>query len=252
MTSFLRCQALLGTLLLGLPLASQAQTQRDLTEFSMDLYQQANSPDALARLNKALIEAPEAYLVSVWQPGLLILPDHHQVKVPGMRYNVAVRMLEVQDSTGHHVWPVGSLRGFDLGRGAAARHFRTLLVRNGSTRRDFVEVLTTRDDSPIILAVQNTYVHQAAEIDPVLRTVTRKERNEIGQTVVAGSASTPNEPLRPLALNQRAVGRLFGKYEPQIVAYAAEQSLTFTDLGQVLKMVEYYNRMILAQPSSKP
>lgn len=240
----------LGLLLVGVLFApaAHAQAQRDLTEIGLDLYQRANAPDALAHMRKDLVNAPEAYLVSIDQPGALVLPDKRRVRVPALKYNVALHLLEVRDSTGSHVWPPGSLDGFYLGQGSEARHFRSRLVRNGSTKLDFVEVLTQSDNSPLVLAVQHSYLHEDAQLDPILHTETRPERTEIGQTVLAGTDLTLKQPLRPVFLTQKNVSPLFGTRAPQVAAWAASQHLSYTDLGQVLRMVEYYNQISFKQP----
>ncbi|MDO7845122.1 hypothetical protein Q5H92_02050 [Hymenobacter sp. M29] len=224
------------------PAQAQPTYSRDLGEVALGLYQQANSPGALERMRKDLINAPEAYLVSIEQPGVLVLPNKRRVRVPAMRYNVALHLLEVRDSTGSHVWPPGSLDGFFMGRGANERHFRTFMVRNSGTERNFVEVLTADDDAFLILAVLHHYVHDDAVMDPILHTETRPARTEIGQVVLAGSAAMPQQPLRPVALNRKEISRLFGTRAAQVEAYAAKEHLAYTDLAQVLRMVEYYNQ----------
>jgi hypothetical protein len=224
--------------------AAHAQAQRDLTEIGIDLYQRANAPDALAKMRKDLVNAPEAYLVSVDQPGTLVLLDKRRLRIPAMKYNVALHLLEVRDSTGSHVWPPGSLDGFYLGRGADARHFRSLSVRVGSTKTDFVEVLTPNDNSPLILGLQHRYLHEDAQTDPVLRTETKAARTEIGQVIVAGpsQASQSKEPLRELSLNEKSVTKLFVPFAADVQAYAAKQHLGYTTLPDVLHLVEYFNR----------
>ena len=228
--------------------SAHAQIQRDLSEIGLDLFQRANAPDALARMRKDLVNAPEAYLERVEQAGALVLLDKRRVRVPALQYNVALHLLEVRDSTGSHVWPPGSLDGFYLGQGSEARHFRSRLVRNGSTKLDFVEVLTQSDTSPLALAVQHSYFHEAAQRDPILRTETRPERNEIGQTVLAGTDLVAKEPLRAVSLTQKSVSPLFGTRAPEVEAWAANQGLRHSDLGQVLRMVEYYNKISFKQP----
>lgn len=235
---------------LALPLAlgwgtAAAQTARDLTDISLELYQQANSPRALERMRQDLVNAPEAYLVAIDQPGTLVLASLRRLRVPALKYNVALHLLEARDSTGSHVWPPGSLAGFEVGRGSDARRFRSYPVRVGSTRTEFVEVLTA-DNSPLVLGLLHSYVHQDAELDPVLRTVKRKEVTEIQQVVVAGAGPGPREPLRELPLNQRAIARLFGSRAAEVDAFATKENLRYTDLAQVLRLVEYYNR-----PASK-
>ena len=227
----------------GLLLAAsaQAQTARDLSDIGIALYQEANSPKALERMRKDLINAPEAYVVSVDQPGTLVLLTKRRVRVPAMKYNVALHLLEVRDSTGSHVWPPGSIDGFYMGRGVDARHFRTFGVRDSGLKQDFVEVLTAADDSPLVLAVQHVYVHDDAQVNPILRNETRAARTEIGQVVLAGR-EVPVRELRPLVLSQRNVLRLFGSLATEIALYATAQHLGYTDLAQVLRLVEYYNQ----------
>jgi len=234
--------ALVLALLAG---SARAQTARDLTDIGLALYQEANSPNALERLHKDLVNAPAAYLVAIDQPGALVLLTKRRIRVPALKYNVALHLLEAQDSTGSHVWPPGSLDGFYVGVGSAARHFRSYTVRNGSTKTDFVEVLTAADNSPLVLAVQHVYLHEDAEIDPVLRTETKKARTEMGEVILAGIGPLPKEPLRPLALTPRGVLRLFGTRAAEVEVFAAKEHFRFTDLDQVLRMVEYYNRMVV-------
>jgi hypothetical protein len=248
--NLLKALPILGGLLL--PALAQAQAGRDLTEIGLDLYNQANSPTALARMRKDLVNAPEAYLVRIAQPGSLVLLSKKSLKIPSLKYNVALRLLEVEDSTGSHVWPPGSLDGFYLGQGSAARHFRSYLVRDGGTKVNFVEVLTVDNASPIVLAVQHSYIHEDAQVDPILRTETRKARTEIGQLVLTGvgrplGESKDKEPLRALSLNERSVLKLFGNQAGTVAAYATKEHLSYTDLGQVLRMVEYYNQKLASK-----
>jgi hypothetical protein len=224
-----------------------AQPSGELTYIGMGLFQRANSPDALARYNRELLLAPEAFLVPVAQPGTLELVGTRRVRVPAMRYNVAMDLLETTDSTGTHVWPPGSLLGFTIGQGAGARRFSTALVRNGGTKRDFVEVLTAPGSGPLLLAFQHNYVHVEAEIHPILRMETRKARTEIGQTVVAGLSGASPEPLRPLALNRKSVLRLFGTRAAEVDLYALKEQLDYADLNHVLRLFEYYNQLSTKQ-----
>ncbi|GAB3586297.1 hypothetical protein [Hymenobacter daeguensis] len=223
---------------------AQMQSGRDVIDLSMDIYQRANSPDALAKMRKDLVNAPEAYLVSMDQPGTLVLMDKRRIRVPALKFNVALHLLEARDSTGSHVWPPGSLDGFYMGRGDDARHFRSLMVRVGSTKMDFVEVLTPNDNSPLILGLQHRYLHEDAQLDPILRTETKAARTEIGQVIVAGPnpATQSKEPLRELSLNEKSVTRLFVPFAADVQAYAAKQHLSYTTLPDVLHLVEYFNR----------
>lgn len=239
------------TLLLGLlgmalvlPMApAQAQAQRDLYDIGADIYLNANSPSAIARRQKELTESPDAYLVAIDQPGTLVLLDKRRVRVPAIRYNVALNLVEALDSTGSHVWPPGSLDGFYLGRGSDARHFRSYHVRDSGRNFTFVEILTRADNAPLVLGVRHTYHHTDMQLHPVLRTEVKKDLTEINQTVVAGFGGATD--LRPVALTERSVLRLFGSSAPRVAEYAARESLVYTDLRQVLRMTEYYNKLLM-------
>jgi hypothetical protein len=229
-----------------LPPGARAQTARDLTDIGIALFQQANAPDALERMRRDLVEAPEAYLEAAEQPGtLVLLATKQQVRVPSLRYNVALHLLEVRDSTGFHVWPPGSLDGFYLGRGATARHFRSRNVRGDGPRLDFVEMLTSTDDALLQLAVQHHYVHDDAQLNPVLHTVIKPARTLIAQVVVAGPGGSP-EPLRELSLTPRNVSRLFGSRAAAVDAYAQRTHLDGTNLAHLQQLVEYYNQLAAA------
>ena len=216
----------------------------DLTNMASTVYQRANTPEAIARMRKDLVAAPEAYVVGMDMPGTLVMPDLRRYRVRALKYNVALRLLEATDSTGSHVWPPGSLDGFYLGQAREARHFRTYAVKLGSTQPDFVEVLTTQPNPPLVLALAHRYLHEDAEIDPILRTEKRPARTVIGQNIMAGPGiPTSKEPLRELILNQKNVLRLFGAEAPAVAAYATRQKLAYTDLGQVLQMFDFYNQL---------
>ena len=239
-------------LLAALPLFAHAQSgqnNRDLASFnelSAGLYLQANTPEALAKMRKDLVNAPAAYLISIPQPGTLIILPQVRLKVAAMRYNVALHLLEATDSTGSHVWPAGSLYGFEMGKPGAVRHFRSHLVKVGSTKMDFVEILTVDVDKtpPLILALQHHYLHEDAVLDPILRTEKVPARTVIGQVVLAGPGTDPKVPLRELPLSERTVIKIFGEQAPPVRTYAAKEHLSYIDLNDVLKMVEYYNQKV--------
>ena len=237
--------------LLALPCLAHAQSGQllsdlnDLTNMASTVYQRANTPEAIARMRKELTNAPEAYVVGIDMPGTLVTPDLRRYQVRALKYNVALRLLEATDSTGSHVWPPGSLDGFYLGQAREARHFRTYAVRLGSTQPDFVEVLTAQPNPPLVLALAHRYLHEDAEIDPILRTEKRAARTVIGQNIVAGPGTpTSKEPLRELTLTQKNVLKLFGPEAAAVAAYAVRQKLGYTDLGQVLQLFDFYNQLV--------
>ncbi|RZK61413.1 MAG: hypothetical protein EOO59_05125, partial [Hymenobacter sp.] len=82
------------------------------------------------------------------------------VLVPGLRYHVGQRVVEVQDSLqtdSTSYWPLAALRGFDLGTEddpATLRRYRPRLVQAGRQpdHREAVQVLTATDAGPLLLA----------------------------------------------------------------------------------------------------
>ena len=62
--------------------------------------------------------------------------------------------------------------------------------------------------------------------------------------MIAGSGLPPRQPLRPLTLNERSVKPLFGTHSAEAAVFAAKEHLSYTDLTQVLRMVEYYNQRL--------
>lgn len=241
---------LFAAALLPLPSLAQSGANNQMlasyNTLSAELYMQANTPEALARMRKDLVKAPEAYLISIPQPGTLLLLPKVRLKVSAMRYNVALHLLEATDSTGNHVWPPGSIYGFEMGKPGQMRQFRSHLVKTGSTQMEFAEILTVDVDKvpPLILALQHNYLHEDAVLDPILRTEKMAARTVIGQVVLAGPGTDPKVPLRELPLSQKNVSRLFGEQAPQVTAYAINQHLSYLDLNDVLKMVEYYNQKV--------
>jgi len=239
---------LLAGALLSLPLSTAyAQSGRDLAE-AQALYRQANAP-AAARSTRQIMEHQS---IGFWgdgtyQPGALRTFDNRRRPVPGLRYHAALRMLEAQDSMNTdstHFWPVGSLRGFDVGEAGDPEHplrrFRPRLVKEGLTgpaRRDFVEVLTAVDAGPLLLA----WLYPPGP-DP-----DKIGRRPLIQQLMAGPGVGGDEPLRPLALNQAEVLRLFGKRAEEVRSYAAGEHLRYDQPNEVARMVDYFNRVAVAK-----
>ena len=228
-------------LLLGLGLAThsaQAQSSHDMAE-ARTIYTQANRAPQDAALRASLKAQGSGFFGDgSLQPGALRTFDGRYRPVPGLRYHAGLRLLEAQDSISldsTHLWPVGSLRGFDLGEPGAAppRRFRPRLVKEGSAgqRREFVEVLTAVDAGPLLLAWLYTSGADAVA-----------GRLSMAPLLLVGAGNDPAEPLRPLELSQSSVLKLFGKREDDVSAYAKRQQLMFTKPEDVAKMFDYYNK----------
>lgn len=235
---------LLVSLLDSLTVRAQAARQAVAARHS---YQSANTPPASLELRAAVArQTGDLFGDGRFQPGALRTFDGRRRPVPGLYYHVERQVVEAQDSVTPdltHLWPVGSLRGFDLGdgeTGAAPRRFRPRLVREcavGCVRREFVEVLTTLDSGPLLLGWLLLPL-PADEEGPA----------RLMQVLVAGAgpAASP-EGLRPLELTQAAVLRLFGARAEEVRSFAAGRRLHYTHPADVARMVDYFNRVALVK-----
>ena len=234
-------------MLLGLGAAvrpARAQASHDLAE-ARTLYAQANRPPAATNLRTGLKTQVSGFFGDgSLQPGALRTFDGRYRPVPGLRYHAGLRLLEAQDSINTdstHLWPVGSLRGFDLGEPGGTtppRRFRPRLVKEGSggQRREFVEVLTMVDAGPLLLAW--LYTSGADAVAGRLSTA---------PLLLAGAGNEPGEPLRPLEPNRAAVLRLFGGRANAVNTYAVTKQLFYDKPADVARMIDYFNRLAVVK-----
>ena len=223
-----------------------AQAAREQVE-ARTLYQQANATPNSVALRAALARQASGFFGSgSFQAGALRTYDGRYRPVPGLRYHAGLHLLEAQDSINTdstHLWPVGSLRGFDLGeRGGtgtdALRRFRPRLVKEGSagSRRDFVEVITAVDAGPLLLAWLYCSGADATT-----------GRLSLAPLLLVGAGNDPTEALRPLSLNQGDVLRLFGKRDNDISTFANAQHLQYDQPADVARMIDHYNRVAVVK-----
>ncbi|GAC1371653.1 MAG: hypothetical protein NVSMB30_11500 [Hymenobacter sp.] len=222
-----------------------AQAAHDQAE-ARALYQQANAHPGLAM--RALLQQHAAGFLGqgAFQLGALRTYDGRRRPVPGLRYHTGLRLLEAQDSLNTdstHLWPVGSLRGFDLGEAddpaSPLRRFRARLVKEGSagTRREFVEVLTAIDAGPLLLAW--LYQPPAGAAGP--------GRAALTGTLMAGPGAGSPEPLRPLEPTQAVVLRLFGARADEVRSFVSGQHLDYTRPADIARMMDHYNRVVVVK-----
>lgn len=230
--------------LLTCGLTAKAQTTREQAEEARTLYLQANASPAGLALRTSLSQQPGGFLgKGDFQTGALRTFDGRYLPVPGLRYSTSLHLLEAQDSLNTdltHLWPLGSLRGFDLGEAGgtgelALRRFRSRLVHaTGGTHREFVEVLTMTDAGPLLLAwLHNPSPDAAGKAQlPIL---------------MVGSGRSAAEPLRPLDLTQTTVLRLLGARAEAVRTYATGEHLRFDQPAEVARMLDYYNRVAVVE-----
>ena len=223
-----------------------AQTAHDQAE-ARTLYRQANLASASASLRTALAKQGSGFFGDgTFQPGALRTFDGRYRPVPGLRFHAGLRLLEAQDSINTdstHLWPVGSLRGFDMGDAestgtAGLRRFRPRLVKEGAagTRREFVEVITTVDAGPLLLAWLYSSGADATA-----------GRLSLTPMLLVGPGNDPSEPLRPIELNESAVLRLFGARATDVRAFAMTQNLRYDQPADVARMFDRYNRVAVVK-----
>jgi hypothetical protein len=230
---------------------ASAQAGHSAADPGRALYRETNAPAASLRLRAATSQHENEYLhKGTYQTGYLRLLDGRRVLVIGQRYHVGQRVLQVQDSLqvdSTHYWPLAAVRGFDLGTeddapplsaGQSAamptvRRYRACLVQEGKqgTRREAVEVLTSIDSGPLLLAWL-----------PVV-----PEPAGLTQVLVAGPGTATTEPLRPLELTQAAVLRLCGSRAEEVRSFATARHLRYEQVTDVAKLLDYYNRVAVAK-----
>jgi hypothetical protein len=237
---------LIGIFLVAVAPSAGAQTTHDLTE-ARTIYHQANTAPNNAALRASLKQQTSGFWGNgTFQFGALRTFDGRYRPVPGLRYHTSLRIVEAQDSINPdstHLWPAGSLRGFDIGEpggtGAdALRRFRTRLVKEGTggARREYVEVLTAVDAGPLLLA----WLYASSED-------VAAGRLAAAPLVLMGVGNEPNEPLRPLDLNQGAVLRVFGKRDDDMRKFAESQHLRFDQPADVARIIDHYNRVAVVK-----
>ena len=242
---------LLTLLAAPLTFTASAQAGHPASDPGRSLYREANAPAARLRLRAATSQYENEYLnKGSYETGYLRTLDGRRVLVIGQRYHAGQRVLQVQDSLqvdSTHYWPLAAVRGFDLGteddvpplsagQGAAApavRRYRARLVQEGKqgTRREAVEILTSIDSGPLLLAWLPVVVEPAG----------------LTQLLVAGPGTASPEPLRPLELTQAAVLRFCGSRAEEVRTFAATRHLRYEQATDVAKMLDYYNRVAVAK-----
>ena len=232
--------SLLALAALSAALAAHAQPSRP-DAAGRALYHEANAPAAARLTRAALAQQPGGFLANGdYGVGYLHLLTGRRVLVPGLRYHVGQRVVQVQDSLqadSTRYWPLAALRGFDLGtedEPATRRRYCPRLVResHGADRREAVQVLTATDAGPLLLAWLPQVVPGAGAPSQVL---------------VAGPGNDPAQPLRPLDPTETSVLRLCGPRADQVQAFVRTKNLNYNLPTDIAKMLDYYNRLAVAK-----
>ncbi|MBC8084419.1 MAG: hypothetical protein H7Z21_14555 [Hymenobacter sp.] len=182
-----------------------------------------------------------------WNAGTVQLLDGQSGPIAGLRYNLKLQWLEVQDASvpdGIRVYPGGSLRSFTLVPAAGQvprvfQEYKFSSTRTGSGR-GFMEVLNRTGD--VRLLVRHTFEERAAEINAALNTEVRPAQQLHVTALFAAQAGKPDLATE-LTLDRRGVLRLFKDRAGELAEYAQTKNLSYTSLNDVLKLVEHYNTL---------
>ncbi|MBO0361101.1 hypothetical protein J0X19_24290 [Hymenobacter sp. BT186] len=198
---------------------------------------------------------PLAYYNQGWNAGTVQQLDGQTGPVSGLRYNLGLQWLEVQDASvpnGIRVYPSGSLKSFTLVPGAGQvphvfREYKYSSTRAGSGR-GFMEELNRT--GAIRLLVRHTFEERPAEINAALNTEVRPAQQLHVSTLFVVQPSKPDLATE-LTLDRRSVMRLFKSRAVELDDYAKSQPriLDYTNLNDVLQLVEHYNTLVADTPA---
>lgn len=238
------CLVLGGLVLAGRPARAQAGLNtKDLEDIShgrptsTQNLNQANTADERAAAAEAAHVAH--YYDPDWVPGSLLTVKGEPQPVPGLRYNLVHHWVEVRDPAvpgGVRLYPLGSLRGFVLNNAPGRPGHRFGAYRVGGEGRLLLEELNEGPlylllgyDLELVGAVRNAAVNVETQASQFRRTSTLYV------------ATPARAQAQALALNQRAVLRLFGPAEGDMALYAQQHNLRYDNLNDMVRLVDYFN-----------
>lgn len=236
------------SLLLLATLTGHAQAplnDRDLRDVANDRYFSALNLNRSTAASQAAAAAeavhPTHYFDPTWRAGTVFGPDGQPLAAPGMRYNLVHYWLEVQDASvpgGLRVLPVGSFRGFVLAAAGSEpeRHFGAYRGP-GADGRLVLEELTNAGQ--VRLLVRHAIEYVPAVQNTALHLETQPAREQRLASLYAINPASPS--AHPQALTEKAAMRLFGKDAPAMASYATSHQLHFSELTDLVRLVDYYN-----------
>lgn len=195
---------------------------------------------------KAALTPEQAYFTPDWLAGTVWLANGEQRAVAALRYNIALRLVEMRDVNvpgGVVVAPVGSLRGFTLGTsGPAGTHtFEARSENRVANSRNFFEVLTP---GPLQLLLLHSIDNKDANWIAAYNLETRPASvGRITQLFVAKPGQTNVDEL---PLKRKSVEKLFGPQAAKVATYATEKKLSYEQVPDLVWLVEYYNELLKA------
>lgn len=185
------------------------------------------------------------YLNQGWNAGTLQTLDAQPGSVAGLRYNLKLQWLEVQDATvpgGVRIYPTGSLKGFTLvpAAGQTPRVFRDYKYRTTSSgsSRGYLEELNHTGD--LRLLIHHAFEERPEEVNPALNTVVRPAQQTQVSSLFYSAISQPGL-AQQLQLDRHSVLRMCRSHTTALEAYVKRKNLNYTKLDHVLQMVEFCN-----------
>ncbi|SHI37087.1 hypothetical protein SAMN02745146_0675 [Hymenobacter daecheongensis DSM 21074] len=192
---------------------------------------------------KAALTPEQAYFTPEWQPGTLWTAGGEKGGVAALRYNMALRLVEVRDPAtpaGVRIVPVGGLRGFTLGPEGkpGSRTFEARLVTRAANSRNFFEVLT---EGPLQLLLQHGIDEKEATWIAAYNLETRPA--SVSRVTRLFVAKPGLSTVEELPLKRKAVEKLFVPYASEVASYATGKKLSYEQVPDLVWLVNYYNTL---------
>ena len=194
-------------------------------------------------IDRAALTPEQAYFDPAWQAGTLLTADGRKVPVPALRYNMALRLVEVRDAeaaSGLSILPPGSIQGFVLGpEGKPGSHtFVARAEAHAANVRLFLELLNV---GPLQLLL----LHKVDEHDSNWSAVNNVETrtSSVGRSALLFVGAADRPTVTTLLPKRKSVEKLFGPQAPQVAEYAARQNLSYEQVPDLVWMVDYFNQL---------
>ena len=201
-------------------------------------------------LDQLRLTSPLTYYDSDWQSGTAKLADGREVKAP-MRYNLVTRALEIRRAStlglSDSVLVLPQFQAVQLGTATPAmyRDFVKEPYVSATSRRDYnLFERITQNAGPVQLLLLHEVIleNTAPAFAPG---GTGRPAEQTVQRVSRLYARLPGRPrIQEVSLSKSAILHLFGNDSVRMRQYATAHHLSFTDLAQVVQLVDEYNKMV--------
>lgn len=237
-----------GQVVAGPPMPQQGVAAMRLQQ---EAFQIANrNAQRLRLLEQFRLASPLTYYDSDWRPGTAKLADGREVKAP-MRYNLVTQALEIRRAStlglSDSVLVLPQFLAVQLGTAVPAmyRDFVMETYESATSQRDynlFERITQTAGPVQLLLLHEVILESTAPAFAPG---VTGRPAEQTVQRVSRLYARLPNRlRVREVSLNKRAILNLFGNDSGRMSEYAVAHQLSFTDLAQVVQLVDEYNKTV--------